>query len=180
MTPDEPERLTDGTTTYWSRIFPTAWSVLMGVVVVLIWMDALGEGPAPDAVKVVATTLWGGLSALFFKMFGGLREVWLAGDDLLVGDPRRGARISLRDVREVKESRFTQVKTVTLKLSRPTPVGTSLTFIPKGAKTFFFPLSSSPVAEKLRERHREVLLPRGEAGPVPDGLRSRPSGRRAT
>lgn len=155
-----PERLTDGSTYYWSRVFPTLWTSLCGIIVVLVWMDALGDATAPLAVKVGVTAAWAVASAVFFRVFASLEDVWLDGDDLLVGDPRRGTRISLRDVRNVKESRLMQVKRITLELARPTPRGHSITFVPKGLKTFLFPYASSPVAQELRER-RQRILPHG-------------------
>ncbi|HSW29787.1 MAG TPA: hypothetical protein VLH75_09935 [Longimicrobiales bacterium] len=157
--PNAPERLTDGSTWYWSRIFPTLWSVLLGVFVVLVWMGVLGDAAEPMAVKAGITAAWAVASAVFFRMFAGLKDVWLDGDDLLVGDPARGTRISLRDVREVRESRLRQVKSITLELGRPTPWGDSITFVPKGLKTFLFPYASSPVAGRLRESKERLLTP---------------------
>ena len=155
----EIERLTDGSTYYWSRVFPTLWTGLVGVIVALLWMDALGDATITLAVKTSITAIWATLSALFFRLFGRLQDVWLEGDHLLVGDPRRGIRVSLLDVREVKESRLHQVKNITLKLSRPTPLGDSITFVPKGLKTFLLPYTSSPVADELRARRRRLLTP---------------------
>lgn len=147
------ERLTDGSTYYWSRVFPPLWSGLIGVVAALAWLDVLGDAPAPLAVKVVLTGVWAGASAGFFHWFGRLQDVWLDDDTLVVGrDPRRGVRVALRDVRKVTESRLSQIKTVRLELARPTPWGTSISFVPKGATTFFLPFATSPVAELLRER----------------------------
>jgi len=155
----EPERLTDGSTYYWSRVFPTLWSALLGIFVVLVWMGVLGDAAEPVAVKAGVTAAWAVASAVFFRMFAGLKDVWLDGDDLLVGDPTRGTRISLRDVRDVKESRLRQVKNITLELGRPTPWGDSITFVPKGLKTFLFPYTSSPVADELRTRKQRLLKP---------------------
>lgn len=158
--PAAPERLTDASTYYWGRIFPTLWSSLLGIFVLMVWLGVLGDAAEPTSVKAAITAAWAIASAAFFRTFGRLQDVWLEGDDLLVGDPRRGTRISLRDVRRVKESRLRQVKNITLELARPTPWGSSLTFVPKGFKTFFLPYASSPVAEQLRERTKG-LLPRG-------------------
>lgn len=156
---EAPERLTDASTYYWSRVFPTLWSALLGIVVVAVWLGALGDAAAPVEVKAGITVAWAIGSAVFFRMFAGLKEVWLDGDELLVGDPRRGTRISLRDVSEVKESRLRQVKSITLELARPTPWGSSVTFVPRGLKTFLFPYTSSPVAEELRARKQRLLTP---------------------
>lgn len=152
-----PERLTDGSTWYWSRVFPTLWSTVLGVVVLLAWLDVLGDGALPLAAKGALTAAWVIASTVFFRVFGTLTDVWLDGADLLVGDPVRGTRISLRDVREVKESRLRQVKSITLELARPTPWGSSITFVPKGVMTFFLPYASSPVAAELRERRQRLL-----------------------
>jgi len=162
MTPtaqEGPERLTDGSTFYWSRVFPTLWTTLIGGVMVLAWLDLLGDAPAPLAVKVGITAAWTLASTIFFHWFGSFKDVWLDGDTLLVGDPRRGVRVGLRDVRAVKESRFVQIKTVTLKLGRSTPLGDSITFVPKGIRTFMLPFAASPVARRLEERRRRLLLP---------------------
>ncbi len=156
----EIERLTDGSTYYWSRVFPTLWTILVGVIVALLWLDAFNDAAITLTVKTSATVIWAVLSTLFFRLFGRLQDVWLDGDDLLVGDdPRRGIRVSLREVREVKESRLRQVKNITLKLSRSTPLGDSITFVPKGLKTFLFPYASSPVADLLRARRQRLLTP---------------------
>ena len=103
-------------------------------------------------------SVWVALSTVIIRYFGSLRHVWRNGDELIVGDPRRGLRIHLGDVREIKESHFQQIKTVTLKLRRPTALGDSISFVPKGAGAFFFPLMSSGVAERLRERHQELAV----------------------
>lgn len=157
--PEKPERLTDGSTFYWSRVFPTLWMGLVGVGVALVWMDVFGDATVPLEVKTTVTAIWAGLSTLFFRTFGRFKDVWLDGDDLLIGDPRRGIRVSLGEIREVKESRLQQVKNITLKLARPTPLGDSITFVPKGLKTFLFPYTSSPVADELRERRQRLLTP---------------------
>lgn len=158
--PEGPERLTDGSTFYWSRVFPTLWCVLVGVIVALIWLDVVGGAAISVGVKELATAIWAACSTGFFVYFGRLKDVWLDGDELLVGDPRRGVRVHLRDVRRVRESRLRHVKNITLELARPTPWGTSVSFVPRGLKTFLFPYTSSPVADELRER-RERLLPPG-------------------
>jgi hypothetical protein len=154
-----PERLTDSSTYYWSHVFPTLWSAILGIFVVLVWIGVLGDAAELLAVKAGITAGWAVASAVFFRMFAGLQDVWLDGDDLLVGDPTRGTRISLRDVKRVKESRLRQVKSITLELGRPTPWGNAVTFVPKGLKTFLFPYTSSPVAEELRSRQRQLLTP---------------------
>ncbi|MGD8321325.1 MAG: hypothetical protein PVJ02_12750 [Gemmatimonadota bacterium] len=162
VTSTPPRQLTDAATGYWSRIFPTLWSAVAAVVVAAIWLDVLGDGTTPAALRWTAVVLWGGLSAFFFHVFGSFKHVWLVGDELVLGDLHAGTRVDLRDVDSVKESRFQQVKTVTLKLRRPTPEGDTIRFIPRGISTFMVPWMSSPVAAELRERTRELS---GKASP---------------
>lgn len=156
--PQGPVPLTGGSTDYFGKVFPVVWSTAVGALTVAVWMDLLGDAPAPQLVKWALLAVWGGVSTLLFHVFGKLRRVWRDGDELLVGDPLRGLRIHLSEVREIKESHFQQVKTVTLKLRRPTALGDSISFVPKGAGAVFFPLMSSGVAERLRERHQELAL----------------------
>jgi len=151
------EPLTGGSTAYFGRVFPVVWTTAVGALTGAAWLDLLGDGPTPTAVKWAILSVWVALSAVIIRYFGSLQHVWRNGDELVVGDPRRGLRIHLGDIREIKESRFQQVKTVTLKLRRPTALGDSISFVPKGAGAFFFPLMSSGVAERLRERHQELL-----------------------
>jgi hypothetical protein len=154
--PVELEPLTGGSTVYFGRVFPAVWTTAVGALTGAVWLDLLPDGPAPAVVKWATLGAWVALSALIVRYFGSLRHVWRNGDELIVGDPRRGLRIHLGDVREIKESRWQQIKTVTLKLRRPTELGDSISFVPRGAGAFFFPLMNSSVAERLRERHQEL------------------------
>jgi len=150
------EPLTGGGTVYFGRIFPVVWTTVVGALTGAAWLDLLGDGPTPAVVKWALLSVWVAVSTVIFRYFGSLRHVWRQGDELIVGDPRRGLRIHLSDVREIKESHFQQIKTVTLKLRRPTELGDSIAFVPKGPGALFFPLMSSGVAERLRERHEEL------------------------
>ena len=150
------EPLTGGATVYFGRIFPIVWTTAVGAFTGAVWLDLLPEGPAPAVAKWALLGVWMVVSTVIIRTFGGLRHVWRDGDELVVGDPQRGLRIGLRDVREVEESRFQQVKTVTLRLRRPTPLGDRISFVPRGPGAFFFPLMDSSVAKELRERQREL------------------------
>ncbi|HKJ01413.1 MAG TPA: hypothetical protein VJ997_03130 [Longimicrobiales bacterium] len=149
------EQLTGAGTVYFGRVFPTVWTTVAGAVTVAAWLDLLG-GPTPPVVKWAMASIWVAVSAVIIRYFGKLRHVWRSGDELIVGDPNRGLRVHLGDVAEIKESRFQQIKTVTLKLRRQTELGSSISFVPRGVGPFFFPLMTSSVAERLRERHGEV------------------------
>jgi hypothetical protein len=160
---EEFELLSSGSTTFWKRVFPTAWSLGVGAITVAAWLDLIGHPPAPELVKGALLGGWALFSGFFFRWFGRLRNVWRDGNELVVGDRMRGPRVRLDEVREIKESRFQRLKMVTLKLSRPTPLGSEVTFLPKGTKTFWIPWADSEVVRDLEER-RQHLLAGGESG----------------
>lgn len=151
------EPLTGMSTAYFGRVFPAVWTTAVGMFTGAVWLDLLPDGPAPTAVKWALLTAWVAVSAIIIRYFGSLQHVWRHGDELVVGGAGRGVRIHLGDVLEIKESRFQQIKTVTLKLRRPTPLGDNISFVPKGMGPFFFPLMSSGAAERLRQRQKELV-----------------------
>lgn len=152
----EPDRISSAWTTYFSRVMPPLFTVVAGSVTVAAWLDLLGDGAAPAAVK------WGVLAAatagsVFFHWWGGrFRHVWRRGDMLLIGDPRRGIRVSLGDVVAVRETRLQSVKWVTLRLAHRIPLGDTIRFVPRGHEAWLAPWMSSPVAAAL-ERRVEAL-----------------------
>lgn len=151
------EPLTGGSTTYFSRIVPVVLTSCGVLAVLAAWFDLLGAGPVPEPAKLMILAVAGGMTLVSFRFLWRLPHVWRNGDELIVGDPVRGFRIPLSQVQEVKESRFQHIKTVTIELGRPLPTGGhSITFVPKGAATFFLPLAGSSVAEELRERTRRL------------------------
>jgi len=148
----EPTPLTSGSTTWFARVLPTAFTVLAGSVTIAAWLDLLGDAPAPLGVKwgILAVATVG--SAFLHRWGSRLRHVWRVGDTLVVGDPRRGIRVSLDDVVEVRETRLQSVKWVTLHLAHETPLGDTLRFVPRGREGWLVPWVASPVAAALRER----------------------------
>jgi hypothetical protein len=156
MRPGKPESaptpLTSGSTTWFARVLPTAFSLLAGSVTLAAWLDLLGDTPASPVVKWIILVVAIGASAAQQWWFGRFRRVWLDGDTLIVDDPRRGLRVPLRDVRAVDESRMQKLKCVKLSLSRPTPMGRTLRFVPRGREGWLVPWEASPVAAALRQR----------------------------
>jgi hypothetical protein len=150
----ELQELTGNSTVYFGRIAPMFMTALGGAVTAAAWLDLLGDGPVPDPAKWMILAVWLVMCGVAFGYLWRLPRVWRDGDHLLVGDPRRGVRIPLSEVVEVRESRFQQMKTVTLELRRPTPLGRKIRFVPRGAGAFLFPLSWSPVAAELRDEVR--------------------------
>ncbi|MEJ2205010.1 MAG: hypothetical protein P8170_12980 [Gemmatimonadota bacterium] len=155
----DAEILSSEATTFWKRIFPTAWTVGVGALAVAVWLGLIGDPPAPDVVRVVILGGWATFSALFFHWLGRLQHVWRVGNELVVGDRERGVRVNLTEIRNVKESRMQRLKMVTLELDHATPLGRKITFIPRGAKTFWLPFADSEVAADLRARMERLARP---------------------
>ncbi|MGD8319842.1 MAG: hypothetical protein PVJ02_05295 [Gemmatimonadota bacterium] len=151
---NELEQLTGGSTVYFGRITPLFMTVLGGAVTAAAWLDLLGDEPLPTMAKGLILAVWLVMCGVAFGYLWRFPRVWRDGDDLLIGDPQRGLRIPLSEVKEVRESRFRQMKIVTLELNRSTPLGRKIHFVPRGAGAFFFPLSWSPVAAELRDEVR--------------------------
>jgi hypothetical protein len=150
--PSAPVPLSSAAAPWLTRAVPGLVGVLGGAVTAAAWLDLLGDAPAPLLVRWAVTGAWLLGSGVAIWWSGRFHQVWLDGDTLIVGDERRGVRVSLRDVREVDESRFQKVKAVVLRLSRPTPLGDAIRFIPRGSGSWLSPWASSPVAAMLRER----------------------------
>ncbi len=112
----------------------------------------LGPEASEPAVRwgILGVAVFG--SAAQHWWFGRFRHVWLDGDMLIVDDPRRGVRVRLQDVEEVAETRMQKLKWVKVRLSRQTPIGDTLRFIPRGREGWLLPWRSSPVAAELRDR----------------------------
>jgi hypothetical protein len=155
----DAELLSSDSTTFWKRVFPAAWTVGVGAVAAMAWLDLIGSPPAPAPVKIFLVGGWAVFSALFYHWLGRLQHVWRVGDDLVVGDRNHGLRLSLTEVREVKESRMQKLKMVTLELRRATPLGRTITFVPKGAKSIWLPWADSEIAADLRERMERLAPP---------------------
>jgi hypothetical protein len=155
----DAEILSSDSTMFWKRVFPAAWTVGVGAIAALAYLDLIGSPPAPAPVKIVLVGGWAVFSALFQHWFGRLQHVWRVGDNLVIGDRDRGLRLSLTEVREVKESRMQKLKMVTLELRRATPLGRKIVFVPKGAKSIWVPWADSAVAADLRDRMDRLAPP---------------------
>jgi len=151
------ELLSSGATTFWKRVFPTAWTLGVGAITVAAWLDLIGHPPAPELVKGALLAGWALFSGLFFRWFGRLKHVWREGDEIVIGDRRKGPRVRLEELREIKETRLQKVKMVTLNLGRPSRLGREVTFIPKGATSLWIPWADSPVVRDLEARRQRLL-----------------------
>ncbi len=146
-----PLPLTSASTTVFGRIVPAVTTVSAGVAAVMTWLSP-PPGAGGPAVKWAVVGLAVVVSAVMFRWFGRFRHVWLEGEYLIVGEARRGIRIRLADVDEVEETRMQKLKWVKLHFAHRTLVGQTVRFIPRGARAWLVPWTSSPLVEELRER----------------------------
>lgn len=158
----EPTRLTSASTTVYGRVLPAVWSAGFGIITLITWLGVGENHPAPPEVRWVMAATWAFGSLFLHGWLGRLRHVSLDGDTLVVGHPRRGTRIPLREVQEVKETRAQKMKWIKVTVGRATPVGRTIRFMPKGREGWLTPWALSPVAEDLQAR---VLAAGGGAQP---------------
>lgn len=164
---EEAVALSSSWTVLLTRVFPWAFTLFGGGVAVAAWLGLLG----PEAAEPLAR--WAILGAVVVgsgvqhAWLGRFRQVWLDGDLLVVGDPRRGIRIRLHDVTSVEETRLQKIKVVKVSLKHRTPVGDTIRFIPRGREGVLLPWLSSPVAAELRDHVRALQEGRRSPGALP-------------
>jgi len=165
----EPVPLSASSTVFLSRVLPWGFTLLMGGIAVAAWFGLLGPEATEPAARwaILGATTVGSVAQ--HAWLGRMRRVWLDGDYLVVGDPRRGARVRLEDVASVEETRFQKVKSVKVRLKRRMPIGDTIRFIPRGREGMFLPFLSSPVAAQLRERVRALQGAPASPGTLPPG-----------
>ena len=166
--PSKPEQLSSGVTSYLRNVVPPVATVVMGAAAAALSLGYV-DHTVPMIVRVAAPVIWLVLSVGLFKWLGSLRHVWLDGDDILVDDGERRVRIPLQEVTDIRQSRLSKTKTITLELSRNTPLGDRVRFVPHLA---FIPnFMDHPVAKELRARRGEGLGS-GERHSLEEGKRS--------
>lgn len=156
-----PVPLTSVSTTWFTRVVPVAVTLITGAIAAAAWLGLLG-----DEVDLAAKSMILGVaivvSGVSHGWFGQFKRVWLDGESLVIGgDPRRGVRISLRDVAHVGETRWQKLKWIKVELARSTPVGDTIRFIPRGHEAWLTPWLSSPVAAELKGKVRALKSPDG-------------------
>jgi hypothetical protein len=147
-TEDPSLRISSGSTGFWKWVFAPFWTLLLGGFVAAGWLGML-EAPASEGALTLLTVIWLGLGSFFWWWAIRLEHVWLSGDDLVVRRQGREHRVPLADVREITETRWSRVKTVTVKLHPGHMLGDQILFLP----TFtLLPFLSHPVVKDLYRR----------------------------
>ena len=156
------KRISSGATFFWKDLFPWVWTIGVGIGMLGVWYEWFGE-PASMEVKLLGMALWAGTSVLFRLGTKRLQEVWLEDGEVIVLAAGRRTHIPLREVTEVRESRGQKIKTIKLRLRRPSAVGQEIRFIP--VHRFQAPFTDHPVVQELREMSEELSMGRNPDQP---------------
>lgn len=158
---EEPRRISSASTGFWKWVFAPGWLLGMGGVTAAGWLGFLENLP-PEGGLILLTALWAGLGSVLIWWSGRIEEVWWAGDDLVVRRSGRGRRIPLSDIREISETRWSRVKTVTLSLRPGHPSGEKIYFLPPFTP---LPFLAHPLVKELK-REKELAGVRQAGAPV--------------
>ena len=149
-TDDQTQQISSASTDFWKWGFGPGWTVLFGGFTAAGWLGLLDEVPS-DGVLLLLTAIWLGLGSIFWWWATRLEHVWLSGDDLVLRRGGREMRVPLTDAIEIFETRWSRVKTVTIKLSPGHPAGDKIYFVPP---VTLLPFLSHPLVKDLYRRKR--------------------------
>ena len=143
-------RISSASTNFWKWVFAPGWTILFGGFTAAGWLGYLDAGPSENTLRLL-TAIWLGLGSFLWWWSSQLEHVWLLDDFLIVRRRGKGIRVPLSDVQEITETRWSKVKTVTIKLRPGHSVGENIVFAPS-----FTPLTflSHPVVKDLYRRKK--------------------------
>jgi hypothetical protein len=143
------KRISSSWTYFYKRIFPALWIIGFGTLTVWLWIgNWKGQGVQPGGLRWIALLAWGGGAGFLLWYSRMLKEVWLYEDQLIVSDYYAEERVPLRQVEEVKETRFWNPKLIRLRLRRAGRWGNCIAFI--APLRFQFVFMDHPLAGELR------------------------------
>ena len=139
---------------FYKRTLPVLLFVALLVITAFAASDmARGDSKLSSSELLVPWVL--GLVGWLFMWLNTHRfadEVLDAGDHLLVRVGSTSARVSIADIESIDESAFFNPRRITLRLSRPGPLGSAIVFMPVMNLSHLVPLATSPVTDDLAER----------------------------
>lgn len=143
-------RISSGSTNFWKWVFAPGFTLIFGGFTAAGWMGLLRSAP-PESALFLLTAIWLGLGSFLWWWAGQLEHVWLSGDELIVIRGGRERRVPLSEVQEIVETRWSRVKTVSVKLRPGHPLGEKIYFAPPFTP---LPFLSHPVVKDLYRRKK--------------------------
>lgn len=148
---DEPaHRISSASTDFWKWGFAPGWTVVFGGFTAAGWLGLLDASPS-EGMLALLTAIWLVLGSFFWWWAGHLEHVWLCGDEVFVLRGGQEQAVPLADAREITETRWSRVKTVTIKLRPGHPVGEEILFVPTMTP---LPFLSHPIVKELYRKKR--------------------------
>jgi hypothetical protein len=144
-------------------VFPSVWlaAFTAGTVMLFVTGGIAGpDGPPPPEMKwlFLGATVLGGLFLYWCCMR--LKRVQIDEEWLYVSNYLREIRVPLRDIEDVSENRWINIRPITLTLRRETDFGGQITFMPKTRWWGFW--RPHPVIRELDDTMRRMRgLPPG-------------------
>jgi hypothetical protein len=146
-------RLSSGSTVWWRDIFPTVYSIGVGIATVGMWMEWWGR-PGELGAKIAVTAIWAGSSVLFALLTRALHDVWLTDDRLIVHGAKGRFEVRFEDITGFFETRGQKIKTIKIKLRPGSPLGSSVWFAPP--LKLQAPFSEHPSISAIKEQKRRL------------------------
>jgi len=156
------ERLSSAQTFFLKVVFPPLWIGVYGAATVVMFVASElppkpGQPPLPDWVKWLFLGTLLGAGVLIVWACGRLKQVEMDGQNLYVSNFRREIAVPLREVEEVRQSRWVNHHQVVIELRRDSDFGSTLLFLPKIRPLLLW--REHPVVERLRQAVREAQRP---------------------
>ena len=139
-------------------VLPTVWLGMFALITGLLFTTGEFSGrdglPTPPEMKwlFLGATVVGGLFLYWFCMR--LKRVAMDEKWLYISNYLREIRVSLRDIEEVSENRWVNIRPITLEFRRETDFGATVTFMPKTQWWGFW--RAHPVVGELESAMRQV------------------------
>ncbi len=156
LSPSAPSRVLSSAQTWPTKfLMPVLWLGLMGFVIFRLNLFRLVSPATPILMLAFAFG-----TASIYWYYVRLKKVTLAGSELIISNYSREIRVPLTSITEVKGSRMSKTRQITVRFDPALGFGGSIVFMPKWR--LVFPFAEHPMAQELRdliERER-YLSPR--------------------
>ena len=139
---------------FYKRTLPVLLFISLLVITVFATSDIVRGDSRLSSSELLVPWVFGlaGWLFMWLNTSGVADEVLDAGDHLLVRVGSRSAQISILDIESVSESAFFNPRRITLRLTRPGPLGSTIVFMPAVDVAHLVPLERSRVTDDLEMR----------------------------